>query len=385
MKGDQMSKSLKDLKRGRYRYLGNGLFEYVPVDGETRYGIQYTKNGRTVREIVGPFKTLAKEKLRKKLWELDRERHGLPTEEVTPESPTFEEYASTYKQHHSNEDVKRSWKRDKLSLKNLEPFFGSKPINEIKSDDVSRYRSWRAKSVSGSTVNRELALLRHMFNQAIAAGLMTHNPVQGIQSFRENGDKCWHVVTPAEEAKLTQEAADHLKPLITVALETGMRLGELLALDWHHVSVKDRLIHVVTSTSGDTKSGKARWVPITDRAYVALRSLDPKPAGPVFTHHGKPIMRVTTAWRRACREAGVKARFHDLRHTACTRLIAAGVPVPQVQLIAGHASITTTMKYVHLDPRQTDNVRAAMAAYHQEHDSTSKKCLKSVRREKSGS
>jgi integrase len=77
-------------------------------------------------------------------------------------------------------------------------------------------------------------------------------------------------------------------------------------------------------------------------------------------------------------------RFHDLRHTAISRLVAESKDHARVQLIAGHASITTTMRYIHLDPKQMDDVIAAMDAYHLRSESASETTSKSVRREKSG-
>jgi integrase len=361
-----MSKTLKDLRPGGYKGLGGGVFAYrgKKPPHKIRYGIQWTEDGQVKREMIPGTVTLTKARdlLTKRQGDVVAGRFGLAKKK---RAVPFTTYSKEYQERHSKEGIKRSWKRDELSLKWLKQFFNSKALHLITSDDVNRYRAWRKKSVSGSTVNRELSLLRHMFNQAIPSGLVDHNPVNAsaVKPFAENNRKCWHIVTAAQEKALIAAAAPHLKPLITVAIETGMRAGELFALDWRKVNLKERLIQVVTGSSGDTKSGKARWVPITDAAHTALRKLNPRPAGPVFAYQGEPLQRVTRSWYRACREAKIKARFHDLRHTACTRMISAGIPVPRVQQIAGHSSILTTMQYVHLDPRQADDVRAAMAAY----------------------
>ena len=138
----------------------------------------------------------------------------------------------------------------------------------------------------------------------------------------------------------------------------GARMGEQRSLEWgvidfrgHHVIIRRS---VVGGVVGPTKSGKARDVPLTDRLEKALRRHRHLRGDLVFCNEdGSPL----TPWQlheviwRTCRRAGLrKMRWHDLRHSFCSQLVAAGVPLRQVQAWLGHSSLTMVLRYSHLAP-----------------------------------
>ena len=149
-----------------------------------------------------------------------------------------------------------------------------------------------------------------------------------------------------EERKLVEAAAPHFKPLIVVAINTAMRRGELLDLQWEQVDLQTGTITVRHS-----KNGRVRHVPLNKTAQEALSELPGPHAGHVFLYRGLPIQDVKTAFLKAVKRAGIpRCRFHDLRHTFATRLVIAGVDLATVKELMGHASISTTMRYAHPSP-----------------------------------
>ena len=129
----------------------------------------------------------------------------------------------------------------------------------------------------------------------------------------------------------------HLLPLTVCALDTGMRRGEILSLEWKDIDLDARSITVRAMT---TKTLTSRVVPVSGRLAVALESLanGPDRVGPVFGMVGD----FKRSWRTACRLAGIiDLHFHDLRATFATRLIHAGMPVEQVAKITGHTQLST--------------------------------------------
>ncbi len=240
---------------------------------------------------------------------------------------------------------KRSWKRDDETLKLAKQFFKRKRIDEVTGWDVERFKAARVKRVSKSTVNRELAILKRLFTLAVDWNLVEKNPVKKVAMYRIE-ETVMRVLSQEEEQKLINAAAPHFKPLIIVAINTGMRRGELLALQWEQVDLHNRTITIKHS-----KNGKVRHIPINKKAQEALMNIPEPHEGHVFIYRGSPIKAVKTAFAGAVRRAGIaQCRFHDLRHTFATRLVLAGVDLATVKELMGHASISTTMKYAHPNP-----------------------------------
>jgi integrase len=201
------------------------------------------------------------------------------------------------------------------------------------------------KQVSKSTVNRELAVIKRLFTLAVDWNLVEKNPVKKVGMYRIE-EKVMRVLSQDEEQKLIDAAAPHFKPLIAVAINTGMRRGELLSLQWEQVDLQSKTITIKQS-----KNGKVRHIPINKKTQEALESIPEPHEGHVFVYRGLPIKAVKTAFAGAARRAGISScRFHDLRHTFATRLVLAGVDLATVMQLMGHANISTTMKYAHPNP-----------------------------------
>jgi integrase len=140
-------------------------------------------------------------------------------------------------------------------------------------------------------------------------------------------------------------------PFIRLGAETGMRRNELLHLTWDRIDLEAGHLTVACTDAFTTKSGAERKVPLSQRAREVLTRMQQgreSVTGRVFESGGRPIDPHTCSdtVKRFAMKAGVpRLTPHTLRHTAITRLIERGVPVPLVQRFAGHADIATTMRY----------------------------------------
>ncbi len=253
---------------------------------------------------------------------------------------------------------KRSWRDDQYRLDaSMVPYFGKLELQDITPLDIEKYRARRLEEkVSRSTVNRETTILKKMFNLAIDWNLAEQNPVLKVKLFSEKDTMKERILTDEEEVRLIAECPAYLKPIVITALNTGMRRGEILNLEWVQVNLDSRTIRV-----RHTKSGKDRQIPINETLFSALswlRSHDrivtwvfPNPTT------GKPFTEVKKSFKGACRRAGIAdLRFHDLRHTVATRLDIAGVDIITLRDLLGHSSVRVTQRYTH--PGQSQKVKA---------------------------
>jgi integrase len=244
---------------------------------------------------------------------------------------------------------KKTWENDRCRLEaNLKPFFGKFKLNDISPRHIEKYRAERLEAgVTKTTVNRELALMKKMFNLAIDWELTNSNPVKKIKFFSEKDNQKERILTKKEEDTLLKICPEYLRSILIVALHTGMRKSEILNLRWSQVDLKKKLIKVE-----NTKSGKSRFININSELSCLLPSLKKKNKERefVFTNPvtGKPFVDLKRAFKTACEEAGISGlRFHDLRHTFASRLVENGVDLITVKDLLGHSTVKMTERYTH--------------------------------------
>jgi len=148
---------------------------------------------------------------------------------------------------------------------------------------------------------------------------------------------------------------DHIMPIVLVALNTGMRRGEIFQLRWENVSFHDNLITVTAETA---KSSRKRYINMNKETQRVLKDWHKHSTreGLVFPNPetGKPLVEIKSMWSTILKDAGVKNfRFHDLRHTFASKLVMKGAPLYMVQKLLGHSTIEMTMRYAHLSPDST--------------------------------
>lgn len=253
---------------------------------------------------------------------------------------------------------KKSWRSDALKSRPLLLFFGKKNISYITSSEIERYKRLRLLSVVESTVNRELALLKTIFARLNRDGRYNKNPAKPVKLLSEQHLKRDRIINHDEWLRLVGASPDLLKHLLIVAYYTAMRKGEILGLTWNQVDLNHC---VITLSASVTKTKKPRVIPLTVEVHSILQDRKGLANGPwVFHRNGRRLINMDKLWKRACRQANIDdLRFHDLRHSAITRLIKAGIPEQAIMALSGHSTRSVFDRYVNL---KTDDIRQYLNA-----------------------
>lgn len=311
----------------------------------------YLTDGRRKRECISSNKRLAESVFVKRKLEV---REGRYFEKQEIESVPFRDFAVEYLEY--CKPRKRSWTRDETSLVSLKKEFENKTLDGISIRDVEVYQTKRAKKVARSTVDRELITLSALFSAAVRWGKAASNPVKSVKKFRPKSQRV-RFLTHEEADKLLSKCAEHIRPIVVTALNTGMRKQEILHLRWSDVDLRTKVIHVGTQMEDDgspaTKSKKTRTIPMNAILTRTLKGLRMRKIGEhVFADgNGQPFGDIKKGYNAAVRRAEIEdLHFHDLRHTFASHLVMSGVGVKVLQELLGHSSLEMTMRYAHLSP-----------------------------------
>ncbi len=315
--------------------------------GNRWYIDYYLPDGRRKREVVGHVnkitRFLAEKALKARIGEIVQGKFNL---EMATKPVMFNRLVENYLKY--AKDNHRSYKRDISISKVLLKFFSKMPLATITSWHVEKFKSRRKEEgKSLSTVNRELTVLKRVFNLGIEWKLTTHNPVKGVRFFKIPLGKL-RVLSEEEFHKLFNSASPHLKPILIIAISTGMRRGEVLNLKWEDIDFKTGVIFV-----RDSKSYESRVIPMSESLKGALMELRKHSDNEYLfcNGDGTPIESVNRSFHTARRRSGIAyCTFHCLRHTFATRAVMAGVDIVTVQELLGHKTIAMTKRYSHPTP-----------------------------------
>jgi len=295
---------------------GNTWWAYTWINGVRHHKSTGTSNRRKAETIERQFRD-----------ELNDVRQRLP--KLKPRM-TFGELAALF----IGSGMGKPHSLDRL--KHLLPFFADVPLLAINTSAIRKYRQERnqEKTLTAATVNRDLSVLRRVLYWGVEEGYLSSNPLGRLRMERERRTKR-PVLSVREEQLLLAASPAHLQRIILCALHTGMRRGEILSQRWEDIDFDNRILHVSHSK---TPEGEAREIPLTGRLYEMLHAIRQQ-RGPVFTYDGNAIKIIKTTWASSLRRSGIRHfRFHDLRHTANTRMMLAGVLQEVRREILGHSS-----------------------------------------------
>jgi len=318
------------------------------------YYIDYRlPNGKRIREKIGSSKKLAENVLSKRRVEI---AEGKYLDIVKKDKIKFEDFAQEYLKIHSRPN-KKSWKTDFHIIKTLERYFKGKYLYEITPKSIEHFKMQRLtepvgpqdvanpKTICSSTVNRQLDVLSGILNKAVAWGHLQTSPMKSVQSFKVPPGRL-RFLEKEEIVKLLSNCTKNLKPIVILALFTGMRRGEIFGLQWHDVDVKRDIITLM-----DTKNGEKREVPMNEQVKTALIRVRKHPGTAyIFCNEkGVPVHDTRKSYATALTKSGItNFRFHDLRHTFASQLVMAGVDLNTVRELLGHKDLQMTLRYSHL-------------------------------------
>jgi integrase len=328
------------------------------------YWFRFRFGGRFVHESARTAsKTVAREAEQQRRRELMQswnkiERRTLP--------PTFQHAAKTWMERAKPHLAKRTQEIYDVAVRcHLKGYFGSRLLNECGGREIAAYQAKRKREgASARTLNKELQVLR----QILKSYKLWAN-LQGDVRFEREREEVGQALSPEAETKLIEACRQNpmLETVVTLALHTALRKGEIRLLRWGQIDFDNR-----TLTVGDSKTegGRGRVLPVNPIAYAAMakwagRFPHAMPENYVFpacesarldlphpcTEYidaSKPVKDWRTAWRNALKRAGLRIRFHDLRHCCIAKLSESQASEQTIMAIAGHLSRKMLEHYSHI-------------------------------------
>jgi integrase len=296
-------------------------------------------NGKRVQVSSGTRNKREAEKfLALRLSEIERGEYAKPIR------ITLSEFGQQYMDYAKAN--KRSWLRDEQILRHLNAAFGPMQLVDIGPFAIERYKIDRAKTVRPATVNREIALLKHLFNLAESWSVFRgRNPMRGIKFLPENNLQS-RFLSEGEEARLLRHCSPYLQDLVTFAINTGLRFSEIQNLTWEDVDFERNVIKTLVR-----KTRTMIELPLNDAATAVLRAwYGMRKCRFVFYNPetGDQFKDLWLGLKKACRKAGLAGiTWHMFRHTFASRLTREGVDLVTVKELLGHSNVSVTMRYAH--------------------------------------
>lgn len=335
-----------------------GVYEHPAGSGV--WWINFYADGKRHREKVGRRSdAIALYQRRKtdiragvKLPETMRAKRSILCEEIAKDALSY------------SETHKRTYRQDKSYWKSLEPTFGKLKVDEVTPAFINEWFLSR-KDLAPATINRFRSFLSMMYQEAVRHGKAEKNPARLVRLRKENNARIRFLTFEEEEQirKVILERTPTHEPAFTFAIETGMRLSEQHSMTWEQVNFERKQVFL-----DRTKNGSSRAVVLSAKAIEALRAAESFRAEKIregkeietnrvwLSRYGEPLDS-PVAWFRLVMADAIKASaalsnvtWHVFRHTFISRLVMAGVDLRTVQELAGHKSISMTVRYSHLSP-----------------------------------
>ena len=314
--------------------------------------ISFTEvSGRRVqRKLKGVISRTKAKELRNA--ELARVEKARTLGYVEPTKDAFAAIIPRYLKHQEARLTPAAYERSRGIVEtHLSAFFGTMQLASIRRQDVQKYITHRLGEVSTDTVIKEVNVLKHLFGLAVDWELIPINPAYRMGGAKDNMKASpgrVRYLQPTELGAVLQACPEWLRPIVGLAVSTGMRRGEILGLRWLDVDRKNSRLLLP-----QTKNGDGRIVYLNELALQALSAVpvpqDAKPTDRIFRGESITPENVSLAFLRACRKVGIADfRMHDLRHTAASHLRMAGADLQDVAALLGHRDLRMTNRYAHL-------------------------------------
>ncbi|HLX28951.1 MAG TPA: tyrosine-type recombinase/integrase [Casimicrobiaceae bacterium] len=361
-----------------------GLLVRVQPSGIKAFIVQYGRGKRVTLKRRPPEITIvaARSKAREIL--ADADKHG------TPEAARPKAKAATFKDFvdkHYGPWVEAERKAGKATVANIRAQFGQfndQPLTAITAWSVEKFKAKRIKGgTSPVTVGRDLDRIRAALNKAVEWKMLDANPIAAVKRPKVEDEPRVRFLDASEEQRLRQaledrdlqrrrrrasgndhatargretrpewaddQYTDHLAPLVLLAMNTGLRRGELLGLEWPAVDCKSKRIKVTACTA---KSARVRYIPLNTEAMTVIERLRKYAAETALVFgggKGSAMTHIKRSWGGIVKSAELHDfHFHDLRHHFASRLVMAGVDLYAVKDLLGHSDFAMTQRYAHL-------------------------------------
>lgn len=332
---------------------------------KVRYWINYRlPGGKQKREAVSFSIEEARDAEGKRR---SQKRENRIFEIIPEEKKTFTELAGWYTELKSVKALK-SFDRVELCLKQFNSVFGGRIVNTIKIVDLEEYQAMREREGKApATIDMEISIAKTMINKAFDNDMIGAHALKAFKKSRKllkkNANVRDRILSQEEYKCLWELLPPHTRAIISIAIHTGMRKGEILSLTWDKVDLKNRIIRLAAA---DTKDREPRKIPISDDLYTILDGV-PRAIhdSHVILYDGKPVRDIRAALVTACKKMGIPYGrfvkggfiFHDFRHTFNTNMRKAGVAQSVIMKITGHSTNEMFERYNTVDE---DDIRQAV-------------------------
>ena len=346
-----------------------GLVLRVAPTGRKTWSLSYrNEQGRQQRYTLGVWPTVkldtARNLAKRKLGavaggdDIAAERREIRQQTDVPTLNEFVAgaYGDYVKAHH-----KSSYKT-LHRLQHVLPW-GKHSLDKITPQLVENWCTRRINAgLAPTTVNLDVAVLKSCLTKAVEWRLIAVHPLAHLKKLKAPDDKRVRYLSPAEEKRLrkalrVKATPDFMSVLVLLALNTGLRRGELLSLDWSVINLKSKLLTVTARTA---KSSKVRYVDLNSEAVQVLKDWKKATSaeGPVFN-----LKSFKESWYTLRALAELEDfRFHDLRHSFASKLVQHGIDLNTVRQLLGHSDLKMTLRYAHLAPKNTASAVEVLCA-----------------------
>jgi len=366
-----------------------GFLLRVQPSGTKTYYVEYR---RGKRKRLGPADVLQPDKARTEARKILAAVHGGEDPGIQAKrdsAKTIKEFIDHVYEPWAISHLKHG-KEAANRIRSIFSKFMERPLSELSAHEIEKWRSQRQKDGrKPTTINRDLAELKAAYSRALDWDFVDENPLRSIRPSKTdtisrnrflNDDELKSLKQALDDRETKIRAkrksgnqwraergqktlaslddltfADHLKPMVILSLNTGIRRGELFSLEWGSINF-DRLI--LTVRGATAKSGKTRYIPLNTEALETLqqwKKQSTETQALVFPgRNGEKFDNVSKSWSGLLEDAGIQNfRWHDLRHTFASRLVMAEVDLNTVRELLGHADLKMTLRYAHLAPSHT--------------------------------
>jgi integrase len=274
--------------------MAKGIYERNGRNGDVTYYIRYQVDGTDIKERVGRKsrgfnREMAKDALKSRLGDIAQGHFNL--EKVRKPVP-FSKLVEKYREFAGG--YKRGWETEKYIVEEFASLFGDTPLAQITTWQIEKWKAEEGRRLNPVTVNRRLTVIKHMFKKAVEWDLAKSNPATSVKRFSVTSERT-RFLTEQEIKVLLEECeklvtSPWLLPLVTLALHTGMRQGELLKLKWQNIDLDRGSITIVQG-----KTLRRKTIAINESAREALEWLRENCYGDLLFlwPWGDPIGKVT--------------------------------------------------------------------------------------------
>lgn len=343
----------------------SGFHARITPTGLITYYLFYRLNGKQVNYRLGIDGQMspaqARDLAKHKIAEVTQ---GVDVQAVRKHDRTKTKYSKFSTLRFFLEEKYAPWlksRNPKTAEKTIKAFESSFPtlmdyqLSDINAWEIEKWRNKRlTDGVKPATTNRQINTIKGCLSRAVEWGAIDSHDLNKVKTLTVDNSKVRYL-SKDEEARLRESLktckTDFLEVIVILALNTGMRKGELLSLEWSHVNFDNKIL---TVDFQNAKSGNTRHLPLNTQAFNTLQQWQQETDGIGYVFKGKnnaPLKDFPSVWGALLDEAQItNFRFHDLRHHFASKLVMASVDLNTVRELLGHSDLKMTLRYAHLAP-----------------------------------